>query len=75
MNEICDKVIQILSSQNIVKKDDNELSDKTVKLLMCVSSLKVVQCVLKENLFSSSHGAQNTEKQTEAFSIRLIVLQ
>jgi hypothetical protein len=57
--------------------EKKELCDKIERLQTQVNNLKVAKCVLEENLLSSSHRAQVTEKknQTETLIVRLAELQ
>lgn len=51
-NEFCDKINQLLSSHNMEseKSSNSEVSEKTDRLQMHMSSLKVSKCDLGENL-------------------------
>lgn len=68
-NELCEKINQLLASQNMVK-DNNELRDKIECLQMYVYSLKGSQCALEDH-FSRSHGAQAEENQTKVLIVSL----
>lgn len=65
-----DKISQLLPSQNTVE-DNNRLRDKIIQFQKLINNLKIHECVLKENILSSSHKAQIGENQTEALIISL----
>ncbi|ERE71396.1 small ubiquitin-related modifier 2-like protein [Cricetulus griseus] len=60
--EFHDKINQLLASQYMVEKDNNELSDKIDQLQEHIDTLNISQYV-EENLLSSSHKAQVVENQ------------
>jgi hypothetical protein len=65
----------LLASQEIMMNEKKELCDKIERLQTQVSDVKVAQCVLEENLLSSSHRAHVAENLTETFIVRLAELQ
>ena len=69
-NGLHGKISQLLPAQNTME-DNNRLRDKIIQFQKLINNLKIHECVLKENIFSSSHKAQIVKNQTEALIISL----
>lgn len=64
-NELCDKIKQLLASQNLASNSSKPrgLADR---VQMCINRVKVSKCALEETFLSGNHRAQVAEKPNQS---------